>query len=449
VRLLFVGDLAHTGFGTVTRDLGRALLERGVDVRYLSQNDMPELPEEYASRALEMAFFTYGRAGVLDVRAFVPGAVLGTLAPWLVHAPACPGAAGGPEELDSCECEPTLQEHALANGEPWGDWRPDVVLLLGDYYAIRDLIATVGLATFRQVPTLHYVPIEGHDLPPKWREVWDVVKPVAMSRFGQGEIERVMGEAPPLAYHGVDTAAFRPITPSEPLELTVELDGELKTSVLRSKAGCKVWWGLPPASTLLLRTDRNMPRKGYPALIRALAPVLAERPALYLALHCRSRDQGGDLWDSISKLPPEIAARILVPDWGALPREALVVLLNAADLYVSTSAEGFGLTIAEAIACGVPAVALDYSAVPEVVGPAGALTTSTGIIGPSPTRPSLAVASRTSSTARTSAPPSAPSAPPTCGATSCGATPPTCSSRPPRPPSLSPRPRPRRPSHDL
>ncbi len=32
------------------------------------------------------------------------------------------------------------------------------------------------------------------------------------------------------------------------------------------------------------------------------------------------------------------------------------------------SAEGFGLTIAEAMACGVPAVGLHFSSVPEVIG---------------------------------------------------------------------------------
>jgi alpha-1,3-rhamnosyl/mannosyltransferase len=51
----------------------------------------------------------------------------------------------------------------------------------------------------------------------------------------------------------------------------------------------------------------------------------------------------------------------------------LTALYNAADVYLSTSAEGFGLTVAEAIACGTPAVGLDYSAVPEVIGPAGLL----------------------------------------------------------------------------
>ncbi|HEX5451883.1 MAG TPA: hypothetical protein VFW86_05790, partial [Candidatus Limnocylindrales bacterium] len=51
-RILFLGDLAATGFGTVTLDLGRALLDRGEDVRFCSLNEQPgtELPEPFASR---------------------------------------------------------------------------------------------------------------------------------------------------------------------------------------------------------------------------------------------------------------------------------------------------------------------------------------------------------------------------------------------------------------
>ena len=37
-RILFFGDLAPTGFGTVTTDLGSALLALGEDVRFVSQN---------------------------------------------------------------------------------------------------------------------------------------------------------------------------------------------------------------------------------------------------------------------------------------------------------------------------------------------------------------------------------------------------------------------------
>jgi glycosyltransferase involved in cell wall biosynthesis len=77
----------------------------------------------------------------------------------------------------------------------------------------------------------------------------------------------------------------------------------------------------------------------------------------------------------LSKVPQAIQPRILLTGFhdqlGGASREVLAALYNAADVYVSTSAEGFGLTIAEAMACGTPAVGIDYSAVPEVIGAGG------------------------------------------------------------------------------
>src|SRR5579863_3537380 len=59
---------------------------------------------------------------------------------------------------------------------------------------------------------------------------------------------------------------------------------------------------------------------------------------------------------------------------GRLDRAALVKVFQAASLFVYPSLyEGFGLPPAEALACGVPAVALDTSSLPEVVGDAGVL----------------------------------------------------------------------------
>ena len=49
-------------------------------------------------------------------------------------------------------------------------------------------------------------------------------------------------------------------------------------------------------------------------------------------------------------------------------------IFQAASLFVYPSLyEGFGLPPAEALACGVPAVALDTSSLPEVIGEAGLL----------------------------------------------------------------------------
>jgi glycosyltransferase involved in cell wall biosynthesis len=335
---MFLGDLAGTGFGTVTQDLGRALLDLGHDVRFVSQNELGDLPEPFGSRTLRVN----SRDGWLSL---VEGG----------------GVAG------------------LLDGSVWPDsWVPEAAILLGDFFAARLVIMAneASREAFRRVPTLHYVPIEGVDLPAAWREAWGIVHPVAMSEFGADQIEIVTGTRPPMIYHGVDAGQFRPVSGEHPLWI--------EDHPLRSRADCKKLFGGDPRQRWVLRTDRHMPRKRYPSLLRAMAPVMATRPDVYLVMHCRSDDQGGHLPDSISKYPERIASRMLITGFhdqmGGASRDILTALYNAADVYASVSAEGFGLTIAEAIACGTPAVGLDYSAVPEVIGPAGIAVPIGGLV---------------------------------------------------------------------
>ncbi len=336
-RIMFFGDMAATGFGTVTMDLGRALLAIGHDVRFISQNDLDELPEPFASRT-----FLVTPDLVDPDRASILGRNSASL---LEH-----GVVG------------------LLNGSIWPDnWTAEAAFLLGDYWgAAHFVLADAGrTAAFQSVPTIHYVPVEGVDLPPAWRRLWDVVHPVAMSEFGADQIRMVMGERPPVVYHGVDTEQFRPVSPERPLYI----EGQK----LRTKAECKRLFGLNPKTKLVFRADRHMPRKRYASLLRAMAPVLARRSDLALLIHCNPDDEGGHLHDQITKLHPTIQKRIAVTNGARVTRDQLTALYNAADVYASPSAEGFGLTIAEAMACGVPAVGMDYSSVTEVVGPGGLL----------------------------------------------------------------------------
>ena len=344
-RVLFFGDAAPSGFGSVTMDLGRALLARGLDVRFVSQNDLPgDLPSPFRERTVDVSSIINTAEGAIGLRDFIPSIIRGDA------------------------------EVSLADGTGWQRWQPDACILLGDFAAARHF-ARPYLDAFASLPTFHYVPVEGIDLPPAWADLWRVLSPVAMSRFGQVEVAKVTGTLPPLAYHGVDTDTFHPATPSHPI--VVEDGGQ--RDVITSKESAKRWLGIHPKARVILRTDRNMPRKRYGSMLRALAPVLADRPDTALVIHCASWDQGGNLHDSISKLPAHVQRQVRVTDQRGLPREVLATLYNAADVYVSTSAEGFGLTIAEAIACGVPAVGLDYSAVPEVIGPAGVVVPPAGL----------------------------------------------------------------------
>lgn len=374
MRVLFFGDLAATGFGSVTTDLGRAMLERGVDVRFVSQNDTGhDLPEPFRSRTVDLVSLPY-RINELSGEAGTIGA-----------------AEGIPALMDGSTIA------LLHNGEPAAGWVPEAAIMLGDFYAARHVVGRF-IEAFRSVPTWHYVPVEGIGLPPLWKELWDICPPVAMSQFGGDQIEAVMGYRPPVIYHGIDADTFRPVSKAHPMFLRGE-----HAAVLQSKDDCKrAWLGHlfeVNAATLerkgdqvamptkwLLRTDRHMPRKRYDAMLRALGPVLERNPGWGLVIHCNTLDQGGFLPEAVSKLSPAARSRVIFTDNGqepraiGMPRDQLAILYNAADLYVSISAEGFGLTIAEAVACGVPAVGIDYSAVPEVIGPAGKVVRYTHLL---------------------------------------------------------------------
>lgn len=344
-RILFFGDLAATGFGTVTMDLGRELLALGHDVRFVSQNELDgDLPEPFASRTFDLS---KAAPTMLDPDR---AAFYGRDSLALTSR----GVAG------------------LIDGTVWADkWTAEATIVLGDFTGVR-LVVTADAATraaFSSVPSWHYVPIEGLDLPPAWDDVWQVLQPVAMSNFGADQIERIHGSRPPVIHHGVDTEAFYPVSAERPIYL--------ETRKLRTKDQCKELFGGSEDQLWVLRTDRHMPRKRYASMLRGIAPVIAARPNVWMIMHCRGVDQGGVLADTLSKYPPPVRSRMLhtglIEKFGGLSRPLLNALYNAADIYVSTSAEGFGLTIAEAMACGVPAVGMDYSAVPEVIGPGGLL----------------------------------------------------------------------------
>jgi glycosyltransferase involved in cell wall biosynthesis len=98
-----------------------------------------------------------------------------------------------------------------------------------------------------------------------------------------------------------------------------------------------------------------------------------------LVLHCRPIDQEGlDLWQELLRMPEHLRERVkftMAHDtFVGLPVEGLNALYNAGDVYMSTSGgEGFGLTLAESLAAGVPVVATGWAAEVEVVGDGGIL----------------------------------------------------------------------------
>lgn len=329
MNILILGTTTDTGFGTVTKALTSGFLAAGHDVRIID--------DSYRGNPL---------------RGFLAGRV------W-------------PGELVSFR---GFTAHAAITGalfrkfDPTDAWMPDTVLSIADMSGMYGQVHG-RFDEFGTVPVFHYCPIEGDSLPPSVRDYWKVLRPVAMSTYGQGVIEAHIERPVPRVFHGVDSETFHPASVTWPLHY-----GNLE---LQTKAACKLALGLDPDRKVVLRSDRLVFRKFYDKLLDAMWPVFDRVPEVDLVVHCKPVDDELNLHEELARREGHVGRVILTgahDTWNGLSVEGMAVLMNAADLYVSTTGgEGFGLNLAEALACEVPVIVTDWAADAEVTGPGGVL----------------------------------------------------------------------------
>ena len=249
---------------------------------------------------------------------------------------------------------------------------PDVVVTLNDPQILLSLLIENQYdeeqILLRWRPLLSYIPDDGTNLPPTWTTMLPkMTNVVAMSKHGQSHYQPSS-----LVYHGVDTEMFWPIS-EKPKETS-------SGRIVRSKGDAKEAIGIPRDTFLVGRIDTNSGRKDYPALVKALWPVMERHSNVAAWFHCADKAPGVGLrFQSMllrnDKVKPD---RFYFPDlhntFEGWDIRDINVLLSAFDVFVSTSrGEGFGLGLAEALACGTPVIAQNVSAIPEVVGPGGIL----------------------------------------------------------------------------
>lgn len=252
---------------------------------------------------------------------------------------------------------------------------PDAVVILNDPNIVLDLVGRnkydTNLVLLRLRPILSYVPVDGHNHPPAWAPLLHrISKVVAMSQHGQREL----GENTELVYHGVDSDRFHPASKDHPIVLS---NGKRITSKTEAKRA----FGWDPDDFIVLRVDKNSGRKDYPAAWKALVPFMHRNKNVKVHFHCQGSNlaHGLDMQAMFSR-DPDTHPRFALPNpktfdtFRGWSEDDLAALYNAADVFISTSrGEGFGLTIAESLACGTPVIAQNVSAIPEVVGPGGIL----------------------------------------------------------------------------
>jgi glycosyltransferase involved in cell wall biosynthesis len=264
--------------------------------------------------------------------------------------------------------------------EMLGKFEPDVVVTLSDPQIVLRFLFDNKYdpehILLRYRPILSYVPDDGVNLPPRWTTVLPkVTNVVAMSKWGQAAYT-----PSEMVYHGSDPEIFWPIEEKPKVTST--------GIVCRTKADCKRAFNFDPDNFLVGRVDTNSGRKDYPALVKALWPLMKKYKDIETHFHCEDENATSGIRfqamlsrESSSVDPTRFHFPGLHSSFEGWALQDLNVLYSAFDCFVSTSrGEGFGLTLLEAATCGIPIVAQSVSAIPEVVGPGGILLEPKGLL---------------------------------------------------------------------
>ena len=321
-RILWIGDAGvPTGFGRVADEIGgRLVVNYGHEIHALAimwdgkyPNEGP-FPLYKADAGPQRHFMGYDRVVELIERL-------------------------EPEIVITLEDAPQLRKRLLGN--PWDK---------------------EGVLAQRQ-PVLSYVPIDCYGVPREWLDVKQYANVVAMSHFGAKSLG-----VEQMVYHGVDTDVFYPVSDEHPIETLI-------AGTVRSKAACREAFNIPQDAFVIGRVDTNTGRKDYGSTWRVIDTAyklgLSEDDTVAVFHTKLKQPQHGV---NLEVLISRGGGKYMVTDDSNWPTSDVVALMNTFDVFLTTSrGEGFGLTIAEAMACGVPVLATNGSAISEVVGPGGVL----------------------------------------------------------------------------
>lgn len=247
--------------------------------------------------------------------------------------------------------------------------KPDLIFIVNDPWIVvryLDVLQKHKITT----PVIVYTPVDS----PHVKEAY--VKPmnaaahvITYTQFGLDELRKsgLTADASVIP-HGVDKEYFYPVPQNEARQLLF--------------AGTSLEKRDP---FVVLYCSRNQPRKRVDLFIYIMARWLKTYPHddVYFHYHgAPKRDTGWDVdaltayWAREYNLDLSerliLTSRNLTPS-SVLPKDKLKYVYSAADVYFHVCAnEGWGLPIAEAMACGIPTVVPQYSALAE--WPKGAVT---------------------------------------------------------------------------
>ena len=203
----------------------------------------------------------------------------------------------------------------------------------------------------RKKKTLFYFPFDSDEVYEGAESVQKEIDiRVAMSRFSQKVLKRDTGLDSFYIPHGVDTNVYRRL-PKDILE-SAKKENKIDNKFI---VGC---------------VARNQTRKMLTRLFDAFKEFSKDKDDVVLFMHCDPKDpQGHNLSNYANKLGLKNVI-FGMKNLNMAPNENFVNLIyNLFDIHVlPTSGEGFGLSIIESMAVGIPNICTNYTTAKELLG---------------------------------------------------------------------------------
>jgi glycosyltransferase involved in cell wall biosynthesis len=228
----------------------------------------------------------------------------------------------------------------------------DLFITLMDIFAL-DPSALKALDS----PPAHWFPVDCEGLGRLDKATLEATEgtPITFTEFGRAQL-RGAGYEPLYVPHGVETQVFKPGNKKEYRKVL----------------------GIPQDAFVIgmNAANKDKRRKGFPEQFVAFAGFRARHKDAMLLIHSTPNSGGGlgtDLTAIAKNLGIQDAIRWADPysyASGVYTPGDMAAWYNCLDIYSGCSyAEGFGLPLIEAQACGIPVVTTDASAMAELAGP--------------------------------------------------------------------------------
>lgn len=263
---------------------------------------------------------------------------------------------------------------AWQGGDMWGmnrfqalcaEFAPAAVVINNDWWNVAEFVKLAP----EGVPVVGYMPVDGGNLDPAAvRELNRLHAAVWYTGFGHREAVKAgfKGKRHVIP-HGIDTSVFQPMNRGEARQL-LDLN-------------------VPRGAFIVGNLNRNQPRKRLDLTIEIFADWVRSHAVAdaFLLLHCARKDTGWDLHRVAEYYG--VADRLLLTGSEGIRdlqgTHHLQFIYNSLDVQMSTTlGEGWGLTTMEGMACGIPQLVPDSSALAEWAEPAVKIPCSRLLMNP-------------------------------------------------------------------